>query len=104
MSGQVGVQDGAEGQAVVPAAAEVCDVDVLETEFIKYQPGCLAAVSGSSSAASRPRTVLRALHTASGRRLRASSGSGSGSGPGPSLTLDPGVNTLRQYLFLSHVI
>lgn len=31
VSGQVGVQDGAEGQAVVPAAAEVGDVDVLQT-------------------------------------------------------------------------
>lgn len=28
--GQVGVQQGAEGQAVVPTAAEVGDVDVLE--------------------------------------------------------------------------
>lgn len=31
VGGQVGVKDSAEGQTVVPAAAEVGDVDVLKT-------------------------------------------------------------------------
>lgn len=30
VSGQVGVEEGAEGQPIAPAAAEVCDLDVLQ--------------------------------------------------------------------------
>lgn len=33
---QVGVQHGAEGQAVVPAAAEVCDINILQNKTTKF--------------------------------------------------------------------